>query len=204
MKSPPALIVLAAGRGSRYAGSRHKLAETLGPHTVLSHTLRNGLASGLPMVVVTTPAFVDEAALLVAKRDIVVLGPIGGVAPGGMGDSIAAGVAARSTSSGWLVLPADMPLVRPETLRQIAAAVLQHPVAYAQHGGQRGHPVGFGAELFSELLRITGEQGARKLLARFPAQAVELDDPGVLLDIDTEADLQRLRALYAGTVGLAS
>ena len=204
MKSLPALIVLAAGRGSRYAGPRHKLAESLGPHTVLSHTLRNGLASGLPMLVVTTPAFVDEAACLVAKRDIVVLGPIGGVAPGGMGDSIAAGVAARSTSPGWLMLPADMPLVRPETLRRIAAAIAHHPVAYAQYRGQRGHPVGFGAELFSELLRITGEQGARKLLARFPAQAVEIDDPGVLVDIDTEDDLQRLRARFENAEGFAA
>lgn len=204
MRSSPALIVLAAGRGSRYVGPRHKLAEKLGRHSVLAHTLRNGLASGLPMVVVTTPAFVEEAALLVAKRDIVVLGQLGGVAPGGMGDSIAAGVAARSTSPGWLVLPADMPLVRPETLQRIAAAVLQHPVAYAQHGGQRGHPVGFGAELFSELLHITGEQGARKLLARFPAQAIELADPGILLDIDTEADLKRMRTLFENAEGFTA
>eukprot|EP01036_Dinobryon_divergens_P058815 gene58815-78471_t len=62
MKSLPALIVLAAGRGSRYAGPRHKLAEPLGNHSVLGHTLRNALASGLPVLVVTTPGFQAEAA----------------------------------------------------------------------------------------------------------------------------------------------
>lgn len=197
MKSLPALIVLAAGRGSRYAGPRHKLAEELAGASVLGHTLGNALASGLPVVVVTTPAFEQEAARHVAGRDIVVLGALGGVAPGGMGDSIAAGVAARSSAPGWLMLPADMPLVRPATLQQVAAALAHHPIAYAQHRGQRGHPVGFGEELFSDLVRMTGEHGARRLLARFPACAVETDDAGVLMDVDTEADLARLRAHVA-------
>jgi molybdenum cofactor cytidylyltransferase len=194
MQSLPVVVVLGAGQGSRYKGARHKLAETLGSHSVFTRTVRNAIASGLPVVVVTTPGFMDEAATLVARRDVVVLGQQhGGVAPGGLGDSIAAGVAARPSAPGWLVLPADMPLVRPETLLNVAAALSEHPVAYAQHRGRRGHPVGFGAELLSELLRLTGEDGARRVLARFPAMGVEVSDPGVLLDMDTEQDLADLR-----------
>ncbi len=113
-----------------------------------------------------------------------------------MGDSIAAGVAARPGASGWLVLPADMPLVQPSTLVTVAAVIGAQPVAYAQYQGRRGHPVAFGAELFSELVRLSGEEGARRILARFPGQAVEVDDPGVLLDMDTEADLANLRAHF--------
>lgn len=195
MQSLPAIVVLGAGQGSRYKGSRHKLAETLGPHSVLTRTVRNAIASGLPVVVVTTPAFMDEAARLVARRDVVVLGQQhGGVAPGGMGDSIAAGVAARPSAPGWLLLPADMPLVQPQTLLDVAAALVEHPAAYAQHRGRRGHPVAFGAELLSELLRLTGDEGARRILARYPAVGVEVSDPGVLLDMDTEQDLATLRA----------
>jgi molybdenum cofactor cytidylyltransferase len=195
MQSLPAVVVLGAGQGSRYKGSRHKLAETLGPHSVLTRTVRNAIASGLPVVVVTTPAFMDEAARLVARRDVVVLGQQhGGVAPGGMGDSIAAGVAARPSAPGWLLLPADMPLVQPQTLLEVAAALSEHPAAYAQHRGRRGHPVAFGAELLSELLRLTGEEGARRILARYPAVGVEVSDPGVLLDMDTEQDLVAMRA----------
>lgn len=198
MKTPPTIIVLGAGRGSRYTGTRHKLAEPLGGDSVLTHTVSNALASGLPVVVVTTTHFADEVADLVAKRDIVVLDHGNGVAPGGMGDSIAAGVGARPAAGGWLVMPADMPLVRPATMLAVANGLGPHPVAYAQYLGRRGHPVAFGAELFSELVRLSGDEGARRVLARYPGLAVEVDDAGVLLDMDTEADLASLRARVAG------
>jgi molybdenum cofactor cytidylyltransferase len=199
MTSLPVVIVLAAGRGSRYKGPRHKLAEPLGPHSVLACTVRNAIASGLPVVVVTTAGLVEEAAHLVARRDLVVLGGgANGQAAGGMGDSIAAGVAARASAPGWLMLPADMPLVQPETLRRVAAALSHHAVAHAQHRGRRGHPVGFSAELFSDLVRLQGEEGARRILARYPALAVEVDDPGVLLDLDTEQDLAAMRQRLSG------
>lgn len=201
MKTPPTIVVLGAGRGSRYTGARHKLVEPLVDDaeagfldSVMGHTLRNALATGLPVIVVTTPRLVDLAAAVLAKRDIVVPAD----ASGGMGDSIAAGVAARPGAGGWLVMPADMPLVRPATMAAVAAGIGRHPVAYAQYLGRRGHPVAFGAELFSELVRLSGDEGARRVLARFPGQAVEVDDPGVLLDMDTEADLASLRARLGG------
>ena len=67
-------------------------------------------------------------------------------------------------------------------------------MVFAQHRGRRGHPVGFSAELYSELVRLSGDDGARRVMARYPAHGEELDDPGVLLDIDTAADLDALRA----------
>jgi molybdenum cofactor cytidylyltransferase len=109
-----------------------------------------------------------------------------------MGHSIAAGVAATGDAPGWLILPADMPMVRSSTLAAVAQAIEHDPIAYAQHRGRRGHPVGFNAELFSELTGLQGDEGARRLLARYPAQAVDVDDPGVLIDVDTVEDLQRL------------
>lgn len=193
MNSVPTVVVLGAGRGSRYTGPRHKLAESLGGESVLAQTVRQAIGSGLPVVVVTTAPLVDEAARHVARRDVVVLGGENGIAPGGMSDSIAAGVAARPHAGGWLMLPADMPLVRSDTLRQVATALKVHPVAYAQHQGRRGHPVGFSVELFSELIRLSGEEGARRLVARYPAFGVETEDAGVLQDLDTEADLAQVR-----------
>jgi len=111
----------------------------------------------------------------------------------GMGHSIAAGVSARPHAGGWLVLPGDMPLVRPTTLVAVALALDHHPIAFAQHQGRRGHPVGFGAELYSELTALAGDEGARRLVARYPAFAVETDDPGILVDIDTADDLAAVR-----------
>jgi molybdenum cofactor cytidylyltransferase len=87
--------------------------------------------------------------------------------------------------------------VRPETLRRVAGELDRHPVAYAQHDGRRGHPVGFAAELYSELVQLSGDEGARRLIARYPAFGIDVDDPGVLQDIDTPADLERVRSAQA-------
>lgn len=199
MKSQPVVVVLAAGRGARFQGQGHKLTQPFGLASVLTTTLGQVVAAGLQVVVVTTAALVAQAQEVVAARDIVLLPPVGSATrePLGMGYSIAAGVSARSQASSWMIMPADMPLVQPETLRAVARALGQHPVAYAQHHGHRGHPVGFGSELYSELITLTGDDGARRLLARYPAQPVEVSDPGVLVDVDTEADLAAARATLA-------
>ncbi len=188
MKNEPAVVVLAAGAGSRYLGGRHKLSEKLGGDSVLVRTLRNAIASEMAVVLVISEALIAEAKGLIEPRDMVVVDTLSQTG-WGMGDSIAAGVSIHASAGGWLVLPGDMPLVRPGSLRAVAAALDQQPIAFAQHRGRRGHPVGFGAELFSELAMLKGDEGARRLLARYPTAAVELDDPGVLFDIDTVDDL---------------
>lgn len=196
MKSRPAVIVLAAGKGSRFGAPGHKLTQRLGASTVFGTTLRHAIASHLPVVVVTTDGLADAARRHVASRDVIVLPAVGtpGPQPLGMGYSIAAGVAARPDASGWLVLPGDMPMVQTATLLAVCAALEHHPISYAQYRGRRGHPVGFAAELYSELVTLTGDEGARRLIARYPAHGVEVDDPGVLIDVDTRDDLEQLRS----------
>ena len=199
MSSLRTVVVLAAGRSERFGAGRHKLAQPLGASSVLAQTLACAIASHLRTVVVTTSAFTDVARSSVATRDVVVLPDVGsdGNASLGMGTSIAAGVRASPDSAGWLVLPGDMPLVRPATLLAVARALDLHAVAYAQHGGRRGHPVGFAAELYPELTELSGDEGARRIIARYPAFAVDVDDPGILVDIDTEDDLDALRRGFA-------
>jgi molybdenum cofactor cytidylyltransferase len=200
MTSAPTVIVLAAGLGSRFAGAGHKLSQLLAdeddghPAAVLSLTLRHAIASRLPVVVVTTAELAPLAHEDVAARDVIVVPAAAPMRGRGMGDSIAAGVAARADAPGWLLLPADMPRVKPGTLVAVARALEQHAVAFAQHQGRRGHPVGFAAELYSELIGLTGDEGARRLVARYPSVPVEVHDPGVLIDIDTAADLDQQRA----------
>lgn len=195
MNAQPAVIVLAAGKGSRFLGADHKLAQRLGSATVLATTLRHAVATQLHVIAVTTEALADVARRSVAARDVIVLPEVG--APGheglGMGYSIATGVSACPDAGGWLVLPGDMPMVRTATLLEVARALAHHAVVFAQHKGMRGHPVGFSAELYSELASLRGDEGARRLVARYPAVGIEVDDPGVLIDVDTEADLDAVR-----------
>ena len=207
MATTRTVIVLAAGSGSRFAADSHKLAAPFsGGRSVLEATLGQAIASHLHVVVVTTERFADLARESVAARDVVVMpeagldGPVGV----GMGPSISAGVAVRPHAAGWLVLPGDMPLVQPSTLVAVARLLDDHAVVYAQHRGKRGHPVGFAPELYSELLALGGDEGARRLVARYPAFGVELDDPGILIDIDTTDDLESARreaAAEVSTVG---
>ena len=207
MNLPPAVIVLAAGRGSRFLGLDHKLAQSLGASTVLGTTLRHATQCGLPVVVVTTAAFAKIASQSVAASDLVVLPEVGASGHGslGMGYSIAAGVSARSNASGWVILPGDMPLIESATIRAVADQLSQHPIAYAQHKGRRGHPVGFSSELYSELVNLSGDEGARRLIARYPAFGLEVGDAGVLVDVDTEADLASVRGTQpAASAGAAS
>ena len=196
MRFRPTIVIPAAGRSSRFGGSVHKLAQPFGVSTVLGSTLRNALSTQLPVVVVTTAALAPLAARQLAQRDIVIV--TDEQAARGMGNTLSVGIGERSGAPGWLVLPADMPLVRPGTLLAVGRALEHHAVAYAQHQGRRGHPVGFAAELYSELVVLTGDNGARRVMLRYPAHAEDTDDQGVLMDIDTAQDLEAVRAAGGG------
>ena len=188
----PTVIVLAAGRGSRFYGPL-RVPRQLEDADMLDATLRQAVASELPVLVVTTPRLEASARAHVAARDVVVLPevkqPDGGTAVPGLSDCIAAGVGTRPGASGWVVLPAAMPLVQPGTLVAVAQALRVHAVAYAQHAGRRGHPVGFAAELYSELVQLPDDSGARRLVARYPSCGVDVDDPGTQLDLESLRDL---------------
>ncbi|WP_417034922.1 nucleotidyltransferase family protein [Comamonas kerstersii] len=177
------VLVLAAGKGRRFAASGaqvHKLQAMLEGVSVLDRVCQSVAEAGL-LCHVVQPA---------------------GDATDGMGDSIAHGVQAMSDAAGWLILPGDMPLVRPETLRAVAAALQAQPDGAAvipQYQHQRGHPVAFSAPCGPALRRLQGDMGARVVLQALKAQETQrgvslvqtliVDDPGVLYDIDTLDDL---------------
>jgi molybdenum cofactor cytidylyltransferase len=168
----PVVLVLASGRGERFVasgGSGSKLRALLAGVPVLERTLAAVKASGLPW-------HLEDAG------------------HEGMGDSIAAAVRATQEASGWLVLPGDLPLIRPQSLQQVAAALASHAVVLPRHRGQRGHPVGFDASCRGALLILKGPQGAQAIVQAQAAAGrvveLDMDDAGVVIDIDTVADLQ--------------
>lgn len=171
--APPVVLVLASGRGERFrasGGQVHKLQALLAGKPVLQHTLDAVRASGLAW-------HLEDAG------------------HPGMGDSIAAAVRATQGAGGWLVLPGDLPLIEPSALQRVAAALDQAAVVLPQHGGTRGHPVGFAAECRAELLALSGEAGAAAIVQarKRSGQVLELvlDGPGCVTDIDTLDDLAR-------------
>lgn len=110
--------------------------------------------------------------------------------------SIKAGLGAiEPDTAGALIHLADHPLVRATTF---AAVVEEHrrsqkPVVIARYRGRRGHPVLFARSLFAELQAAPEDQGARVVVGADPERVVyvEVDDPGVVMDLDTPEDLER-------------
>jgi molybdenum cofactor cytidylyltransferase len=112
----------------------------------------------------------------------------------GMGTSLAAGVRSTSDASGWVVGLADMPFIRPETIRTVAKALHDGAaIAAPSFQGRRGHPVGFARRFYEELSSLHGDNGARQFLEQHPewVKVFEVDDPGVVRDIDEPSDLER-------------
>lgn len=171
----PTVLLLASGRGERFrssGGRVHKLQAMLGSQTVLEHSLAAVRASGLPW-------HLEQAE------------------HPGMGDSIAAAVRATSGANGWLILPADLPLIQSSTLQRVSQALQQlagQSVAVVMPvlqkiGGARAHPVGFAATCRSSLLALSGDQGAARLMKSLGALELVVDDIGSVRDIDTVEDL---------------
>jgi molybdenum cofactor cytidylyltransferase len=184
-------ILLAAGQATRFGSD--KLAHPLPDGTPLIQAAARNLRLATDHVIVVLrpdqPTLLD----LLGTEDVEIVECV--AAAGGMGHSLACGVSAAPAASGWLIALADMPLIRPDTIRQ-AADLLRAgaSIVAPQHHGQRGHPVGFQQAHFPALSALGGDSGARDLLARHAAelQLFACDDPGVLLDIDTPADLSRM------------
>lgn len=183
-------ILLAAGSGSRFGGDKllHPLPDGV---AIAAHAARNLLASGLNVTAVVRSGDFPLADMLEQEGCCVTMCA---EAAQGMGVSLAHAVRAERGAAGWVVALADMPRIRPETIRWIAEAIAaEAAIAAPSYRGTRGHPVAFAARFGAELAALTGDSGARSLLEREREALVlvDCDDPGVLLDIDRRADLER-------------
>ena len=168
-KRKPVVIVLAAGRSTRFRASgpdMDKLDAPLGGMRVRDHVLASVQASGLPWHVVD----LEQTAHL---------------AKSGMGWSIACGVAATPNAEGWLILPSDLPLIKSKTLQEVALALEKNQVVLPIYLGLAGHPVGFSRDCREALLSLQGDQGARSVVRAHQSLRLVVDDPGFVLDVDT-------------------
>lgn len=185
-------ILLAAGAGTRFGGGKllHPLEDGA---AIAAHAARNLAAAGLPVTAVVRPGDFPLAELLEQEGCYVTICPD---ADRGMGVSLAHGVTAARDAGGWIVALADMPRIRPATIARVAQALAAGAdIAAPAYQGDRGHPVGFSRRFLHELQAMTGDSGARALVQRNQAlvRLIDVDDPGVLFDIDRRADLAQCR-----------
>jgi molybdenum cofactor cytidylyltransferase len=190
-------IVLAAGSASRFGGGK-LLAPWLGG-VLLDGALAAAFAAPVRTVTVVTGAegerIAAEARRLAERMgegDRLRIVEAKNHAEG-MGASLRAGAAALPADAGGVfVFLGDMPRVPIAVLSDLAAEVRAGaPAAAPEFRGRRGNPVLMGAGLIPRLLALTGDKGAREILAGLGADLalVEAPDDGVLFDVDRPEDL---------------
>ncbi|MGH2424361.1 nucleotidyltransferase family protein [Pseudomonas sp. C 49-2] len=186
-------IVLAAGQGSRFraeagADQDKLLADCVGLDGVVRPVIEQVLVN-LPECVVkrwvvTAPDRTDVIRLAETYGCEVLL-----LRSAGMGDSIAAAVAASGPADGWLVVLGDMPFIRSSSIERVIDGLEEGGISVPLQNGRYGHPVAFGQALGAGLMALTGDRGARPLFAQATVREVPVDDPGVLWDVDLPQSL---------------
>jgi len=181
-------VLLAAGSGSRFGGDKllHPIEDGV---AIAAHAARNLVAVVADVVAVVR--WGDFPLYEMLEQEGCQVTMFQGAARG-MGASLAHGIGQARGAEGWVIALADMPRISQATIRSIVAGLEEGATIVAPvHGGERGHPVGFGAALRDELLALDGDKGARAVLERHrdALRLIECPDPNVLYDIDRKSDL---------------
>lgn len=193
-------MIPASGRAERMDG-RPKLLLSIGDTTVLGWTCRALLGAGVKRIVVVVRYDDDElqewcreAGLEVAVNPQPELGMLASIRCGIEHLNGPQALAARRTD--LLVTPGDLPALQSLSVREVLLAADHHPEALVvpRHEGRRGHPLRVPPDLIAEIFDLDLEVGLRQLLEDQPERVheVPVEDPGVVLDLDTEADYRRL------------
>jgi CTP:molybdopterin cytidylyltransferase MocA len=184
-------VVLAAGASSRMGGEPKALLRTRDGQNFLSAIGATARAAGCGGVMaVVGPPHGDAIRRALPAGMAVAVNPR---PERGMLSSVQAGIAALPpAATAALVWPVDIPFVRAETVRRVLDATPGKIIVPVHNKG--GHPVRIARAFFAKLAALDVERGLRGLLQDEAAAVVRLpvDDPGVLVDVDTPADYARL------------
>ena len=187
-------VILAAGQSSRMGEPKQLLR--LGGKTLLARTLENVRASKVNDIVLVLGFAAGKIAQQVAVEGVKVV--LNEAYQQGMGVSLRVGLSALDPlTDAALIVLADQPFVRPETLDQIIDQ-FQHSgaqIAVPMYQGFRGNPVLLDRSVFHEVMALSGDVGCRAIFGNHVEGIlkVNVDDIGVLLDIDNKEDLAKLQ-----------
>lgn len=180
-------MVLAAGASRRLGRPKQNLV--LAGETLLQRTIRLALDAGLSPIFVVVRKETEHVEIALSPHVIIVLNQ---EAEEGIASSIRSGITAAAgyNVAGTVMLACDQPALHATHLRALVGD--QHRLTASAYGGSLGVPAYFPAGIFSSLLQLRGDTGARSLLKN--AHAIEAEE--LNLDIDTEQDVDIARALF--------
>jgi molybdenum cofactor cytidylyltransferase len=189
-----AAVILAAGLSARLPGN--KLLQPIAGRPMVRCAVEAALASYASEVLVVTGH--QSKRLRNALSDVPVVIVENQSYTDGLSTSLKCGVRhVPADCDGALILLADMPFITAAVLNRLLAhfdPAAGREICVPVAGGRRGNPVLWGRRFFAELLAITGDKGGRHLMELHQNSIVELelDDRGVLIDIDTAADFESI------------
>lgn len=197
-KPPVAAVILAGGASTRF-GKCKQLLDWEGKPLV-AHVSDIAMEAGLGPVIVVLGCRAEDTYQALGDRPVRKL--INWLWREGMSTSVRTGLAAvPPEAEGAVFLQCDQPGITPDLLRALVDRFDEKPgsIVHPVQEGQRGTPVVLPRDLFAELAAVTGDTGGRELIRRHPDRviSVSVDDPALLLDVDTPEDYERLRRLHS-------
>lgn len=190
---PTVVLLLAGGFSRRFNGDK-RIAFVDSRNTLLEQSISQFQDLGLRVMVCLAATERDDGLAAILHRGSVECLRCSR-SEEGMGATLADGVEALGEVERIVVALADMPALMPETIARLLKNSTSENIVFPILNGKRGHPVVFGRRFFSQLQTLSGDRGAGKIVEDNAGSCVPLsvDDPGVLLDVDTSEDLERLR-----------
>jgi len=189
-------VILGAGRSTRFGDLKQLLK--VGKTTLLETVVDRFLSSSVDQVVVVLGFRADEILANSKFRTArVVVNPD---YEQGLGTSLRTGIdAIDPEASAAIIALGDQPLLAVNTIDSLIRKYSETlgPIVAPFYGRRRGNPVLFDRSLFAELRMTRGDEGAKGMIERMSDSVVKIhvDDPGVVFDIDTERDYDRLRKI---------
>jgi molybdenum cofactor cytidylyltransferase len=193
-------VVLAAGASTRMGRAKQLLP--LGETTVLTRTLENVRSAGLNDIVLVLGASGEEIRRQLPQSLLDGLRIVVNHAYGqGMASSLREGLSAvDQESDAALIVLGDQPFLQPQTLHQIIDGYRgsRAQIVVPTYQGERGNPVLLDRSVFSEAMVLEGDVGCRAIFVNHleGISKVEVEDVGVLLDLDDPADYERLKQQF--------
>jgi molybdenum cofactor cytidylyltransferase len=187
------LIILAAGQSSRMGQPKQQLLYQ--GSSLLQHTVNVALQSPYRPVIVVLGAFADDILPTIAPKPIDVI--INTKWEEGMASSIRAGIDYLQKTpdiSNVLIMLCDQPHISSRLLTDLVRKKAQGDkgIVACVYNNTTGVPVLFDKKYFPELLLLTGQEGAKKLLAAHSGDIATIDFPLGAVDIDTMEDYNKI------------
>lgn len=189
-----AALILAAGRAKRMGQLKQILP--WGKDILLGHTINLYQEAGMELILVVVGYQKEQVMERLANRDVIWVENNAYLE--GMSSSIKAGLNALPKGVEAILLAlGDLPLIKPKTIKKMINLFHQKrpSIIVPTFHGKTGHPVLLAKELFPELYALSGDIGARNIIKENPHLVcyLEIDDPGILRDVDEPETYHRLR-----------